>query len=463
MITIVEPKVYIDRLWGKQRIQAADTCRLMRYVMRADHEGKVLLHNAVTGQLVLLDQDEAKMVDELPLKHCAAMDQLIDGHFLVPEAFDEHQWVVKMREVLRKIDDAQSKPGIIHYTILPTTACNARCYYCCQHGVKTVSMTEQTAADLVEFIRKHSEGNKVWLRWFGGEPTLAVHRIDQICKGLRDHSIDFLSRITTNGYLLDEKLIEKMKSEWNLEQAMISMDGSEENYNKTKAFVDAQDNPYQRVLRNIGLLLDHGVSVSLRMNFDNTNYRDFSNLLEDVDRSCKDHPNRSLLQVRPHYIVPEYPDADQSFFRDSEQWYNEKIVELNDLSRGKGFFHKAYPLPSLEYKLCSAARDDAVVVLPDGSLVSCPDSLGEDQIKGNVKQGIVDREKVLSWKQLGDYERCRSCFLFPKCLAASNCKGGGRCFYRSEYIKQYQAAAINLLNAYSKSKQRREEKWKTKK
>ncbi len=452
MITIAEPKEYVNRLWGKQKVQEESAYRLMRYVLRFDHEAKVLLHNVVTGQLVLLEQDEAKLLDQFPVKYCAAMDQLIEGHYLVPEGFDEHQRVAKLREVLILMDNARAKPGIIQYTILPTTACNARCYYCYQHYLKPVVMSEQTANDVVEFIQKQCEGNKVWIRWFGGEPTLAIDRISQICKGLRDRSIEFESSITTNGYQMDEKSISTMKSEWNLEEAMISLDGSEENYNKTKAFVGVQDNPYQRVLRNVGLLLDHGVRALLRMNFNNQNYWDFSNLLEDVDKRYKEHKNRSLLEVHAHYILPDYPDADESFFANCEQWYSEKSAELDDLSREKGFFHDAYQLPSLEYKLCIAARDSTVVIMPDGSLASCPDLLGSEQVKGNVREGIVDKEKALSWKRLSDVEHCRACPLFPRCAIVSNCKGKEICYHKTAYLRQYEAAALRLLNTYSKSK-----------
>ena len=56
MRTIVEPKEFIAKLWGKQKINDTDTFRMMRYVIRDDYDGKVLLHNVVTGQLVVLDQ-----------------------------------------------------------------------------------------------------------------------------------------------------------------------------------------------------------------------------------------------------------------------------------------------------------------------------------------------------------------------------------------------------------------------
>jgi len=146
---------------------------------------------------------------------------------------------------------------------------------------------------------------------------------------------------------MDDELIKKMKNSWHLEQIMVSLDGSEANYNRTKAFTDAQDNPYRRVLRNIGLLLDQRISVSLRMNFDRSNYSDFSEVLADIESLYGINP---LLEVRPHYIIPDAHSIDAQSLREYEEWCEERIIQLNELSRNKGFFHKRYPLPSLQYQ-----------------------------------------------------------------------------------------------------------------
>lgn len=442
MRTIVEPKEHIDKLWGKQRIRSGDTYRIMRYVLRVDHDGKALLHNVVTGQLVILDEAERALLAKLPTEYGATMNQLIAGHYLVTDDYDEHQKVVQMRDILRKLADMQNSQGIVHYTILPTTACNARCYYCYQRDVRPETMSMQIADGVVSFIREHCKGNRAWIRWFGGEPTLAVHLIDHICEGLRNNSVDFSSRMTTNGYLLDEELIEKMKNAWNLEQIMISLDGSEANYNRIKAFAEVQDNPYRRVLRNVGILLDQGIPISLRMNFGRGNYSDFGELLSDVEHLFGKNP---LLEVRPHYIIPDNRAINTESLREYEQWCDEEIVNLNEMSRNKGFFHKKYPLPSMKYEPCLAASDNAVVIMPDGSLVSCPDLLGKDQVKGDIWHGITDKAKVLSWKQFGDYERCRNCLFYPKCLVALNCAGGGSCTVLNEYTKQY----TNTVRAFA--------------
>ncbi len=162
MITIAEPKEHIDKLWGKQKIREGETYRMMRYVLRVDHEDKVLLHNVVTGRLVVLDGTEAEALETLPSLYSPAMEQLVTEHYLVPENYDEHQQVLNLRNILHRFDIASASRAnsITRYTILPTTACNARCYYCYEHGIPAFTMTEQIADDTVKFITDHCGAEK---------------------------------------------------------------------------------------------------------------------------------------------------------------------------------------------------------------------------------------------------------------------------------------------------------------
>lgn len=443
MRTIVEPKERIDKLWGIQRTGDAETYRLMKYVIRVDHNGKVLLQNVITGQLVELNQAEAELLEKMPTAFSPEMEQLIKHQFIVPKDFDEHQRVVGIRKILRKLADQQEKNGINHITIFPTTACNARCYYCFEQGVKPETMTEQTANEVVEFIHKYSGGKKVWIRWFGGEPTVGANRISQICKGLRQHGIEFSSKITTNGYLLDERMAEEACSIWNLDSAMISVDGTRERYNRVKAYVNACDDPYEQVMKNIGTLLAHGVRVNLRMNFDQQNYHEFKEILEEAKKRFNSNP---LLDVYVHQINGHYQNVDSKLIEGDEKWFSEKIFELNELSKKMGLLHKKSELPKLDYRWCIAARDDAVTILPKGQLVSCPERMSPDQYKGDLIHGITNSQQICYWKQFADYERCWDCSLFPGCVKILNCAGKDRCFYKLERLNQIKELVCSLAD-----------------
>lgn len=232
MKTIVHPKPVIEQLWKKQEVCDRLPLRIMDYVLKVEYDGDVLLYNTVTGQLIALDEEEIKVMEKKSIKYSPILESLVNCHYLVSEDYDEHQMVLNLRLVLQKMNTVAKTKAITHYTILPTTACNARCYYCFERGTIPQTMSEQTANEVVEFIKNHCGGNKVQIRWFGGEPTIATHRIDQICAGLKEAGIQFSSRITSNGYLLNKDLVPKAKRDWNLEFAMISVDGTEQRYNQ---------------------------------------------------------------------------------------------------------------------------------------------------------------------------------------------------------------------------------------
>lgn len=436
MRTIVEPIEHIDKLWGKQPVDKTEVYRLMQYVLRVDHEGKVLLHNIVTGRLVILEQNEAEVLDSLPNRYCSSMDQLIGGHYLVAEGFDEHLQVKKMRNILRMYNEAKSTDDITSYTILTTTACNARCYYCFEKGVKTSTMSEQTAKDVVKFITTHCGSRKrVSITWFGGEPTLTPDRIDQICTGLHEQGIEIVSKITTNGYLLDESMIPRAQKVWNLKSVNISMDGTEERYNRIKSYVNPKHDPYQKVMENIGLLINHGIRVNLRMNFDKGNYNDFNDLVQDAVKRFGSTP---LINVSAHQINGEFHDDNNP--HGTEEWFSKKIVELNDIARDSGLYRKEVRLPSLVSLGCKAAMKSTVTITPEGKLVRCPEQFGDDQTTGSVSEGITRKDIILSWKQLIEYQRCYRCKFYPQCLKIKNCSVGDRCCYYDEYSHIYEYA-----------------------
>ena len=391
MRTVVEPKPHISKLWGQQEANPETVYRLMKYVIRVNHAGKALLHNVVTGELVVLDRSEEELLPTLPRSWTKEMEPLFRAHFLVPVDYDECRQVIRIRTVLRKFNDARQKPGIVSYTILPTTACNARCYYCFEQGIKTETMTEETANEVVAFIKRNCNGNDVFLDWFGGEPTVAANRIDQICLGLQKEGIRYSSKITTNGYLFDERMVDRAKNIWNLRSAGISLDGTAETYNRTKRYVCADEKPFDRVLRNIGLLAKAQIYVSVRMNYDLANYTEFADLVAKFKDRFGTDP---MIHLSVHPVNEEHVDADGRLLHGTEEWFNEKTLELNNLARVAGLYKKSYALPSLNTAECNASSRSAITITPSGNFVRCSEKLSPSEVTGNLEDGETNPQKV---------------------------------------------------------------------
>lgn len=446
MITIVESQERVAKLWGKQAIKPEETYRLMKYVLRVEHEGYTALHNVMTGQLILLNDEEIRLLDALPAKYSPEMDALAADHYLVPEGYDEYKQLKSLRTILRKLEPPAK--AITHYTILPTTACNARCYYCFEQGSKIVTMTEQTAEETVRFIAEHcGEEKKVRITWFGGEPTVAANRIDQICHGLQREGIAYTTGLMyTNGYLFDEEMADKARDLWHVQNVQIVIDGNEALYNRIKNYVNPKDNPYQRVMRNIGLLLDREIGVSVRMNVDKINHDSFEVVAKELINRFPDRKNL-IFWATP--VIGDYSGGDSEKAHADEEWLHKRVAELNDVAMLHGLSLPQKALSSLQVWGCMADNDGSITIAADGTLVECCEHFEEIDAVGDLARGLIDNDQIAAWHKIADADFCKDCAFAPQCVKLVKCSGAGRCSQQErnrKYIRNIQEVCFRILN-----------------
>ena len=414
MKTILPAKEEIAQLWGSPKPQ--DTkYRLMKYLIRVEVDDGILLHNCVTRQMVLLTHEEAAILSKLPVKPLEPMQELINGHFLVPDGFDEYRSVNQ----LRKIFQSRSADEVInHYVILPTTFCNAHCFYCYESDYPRVHMSEETGRKLIEFIDKHCQEKTVKLDWFGGEPLVGIQRIDQICQGLKDRGISFVSSMISNGYLFDETIVERAVDLWKLDHIQITLDGTEQVYNQVKAYANVRDNPFRRVLRNIDLLTANKVKVAIRLNLGFHNKEDIAVLIEDLGRrfAGNEYVSVYLNKLFNHqgYEPVHHSQDDMIELLEIIDEFTDRLKELNVSTSGQA-------IPSLRSGQCMADDPHAIEIQPDGGFCRCEHEDVNDSY-GSIDRGIIKPEKVMKWKETierSDY--CPECCVFPFCYMLKRC------------------------------------------
>ena len=390
----------------------------MRYVLRADYAGKVLLHNVVTGQLVVLEQEEAEALERLPVSYIPAFEQLVAGHYLVPKDYDEYKSVNQLRMIYQMQKKRSTGDAINHYIILPTTFCNARCFYCYESDYPRVQMTEETASKLVDYIEKHRESKDITIQWFGGEPLVGLQRIDQISQGLRDRGIKFTSSMISNGFLFDDNIIDRSISLWNLERVQITLDGTEETYNRVKAYVNAQDNPFQRVLKNIDKLSENSIRVNIRLNIDKYNKDDISILIDELGERYSGNKYVSVY-LNMLFNNTGYEPIQHSY--DDIISITELIAEYNERLRGYRLAIEDNSVPYLKSNQCMADNPHTVMIQPDGSFCRCEHENVLDSY-GNLDEGILYPQKLEDWHESKDQSpRCHECNLYPVCYHLRNC------------------------------------------
>ena len=414
MKTIVPAKENIAKLWGHPKPKDT-TYRLMKYLLKVEVNEGTLLHNVVTGQLILLTPDEMAQLSHLPNKPCDFIEELVENHFLVPEEYDEYKSVKQLRMIYRA---RSTGDAINHYVILPTTFCNAHCFYCYESDYPHIHMTEETAHKVVDYIAKNHEGKHVSIHWFGGEPLVGIARIDQISRELQERGIKFGSTMTSNGYLFDADIIQRSVDNWHLERVQITLDGTEATYNRVKAYSNVTDNPFVRVLHNIDELSAKKVHVNIRLNVDFYNKDDIRELIEIIG---KHYSGKKYVSVYLNMLFSGTGYEPIEHTQDDIILLLKIIADYTARLRELGLSYESRKLPSLEISQCMADNQHSVLIQPDGSFCRCEHETVSDSY-GNIDVGIVDSSRLAKWKEsIEKSESCSQCCIYPYCYHLKNC------------------------------------------
>ena len=409
MEQILKANEAIIGILGKEKA-AASGYRMLHYCISTEVEEGILLFNLLTREMLLLTREEFANAIESPY--------LRKHWFVVPEETDEKKLVGLARWIQNTIDRPS---GIItSYTILTTTDCNARCFYCYELGRSRIPMSEETALKTAEFIRDNCGGKPVRLNWFGGEPLYNSKVIDLICDRLRELGIEYRSFMISNGYLFDDALVEKAVKEWNLKRVQITLDGTEEVYNRCKAFIYQEGSAYQVVTGNIERLLNKDITVSVRMNMDFHNAADLMVLIEEL---AQRFGNSKKFYAYSHLIFDEKTPWDQRY--SLEKWTELYELRTTLEYRLKELGINSPKITRLTHKLpvshCMADDSSTIVVTPDGGLGRC-EHFSESDLIGHLDSPERDKAMIDSFRQRCDeIPECDNCFYYPECIRLKKC------------------------------------------
>lgn len=395
----------------KAIIENSIESRKMKYCYSYKIDSGWLVLNGITQVLLFMDENEYNDFFET--------DFAKETFFSVPLDIDEMSVVKEIRKSINK-SLYQERKAPTKYTIFTTTACNARCSYCFEKGIEFVSMNDEIAKQVSQYIVERCDGinEDINIHWFGGEPLLNSNIIDKICSDLEKANLQFHSTMTSNGLLIDQYSKEVLLNKWKLNQIQITLDGTREIYNATKKYVVHEDDAYEHVIQNIKMLLDLGIAVEIRLNISTTNGE---NLLKLIDELYQEIGNHDCLSV---YCCSLLERDDNNVYRRTEE--DNKLLEAYEIKIQKrmfelGFF-KERLRPILWTRRCSAERESEITIMPDGSLGICALYYSENRI-GHINNPEINRLIVDSFKEhFDDLEECFNCDLYPQCLRIKKCK-----------------------------------------
>lgn len=409
----------VQKILGKQGTDAGRSYRISTHCMRIEQPEGLLLYHTLTGEVLLLAPGEAALLEKLPGPLPPALAELAARRFLVPEEADDMAVADQVRQIAEHF--TKKETALTAYRIFTTMECNARCFYCYEGRWEKSTMTEQTALDTARYIAAHCGGKPVHLHWFGGEPLVNKKAIDVITEFLQRQGLPFRSTMTSNGYLFDHALVQRAKSVWNLQVVQITLDGTEAVYNKRKAYVHPEGSPYQRVLRNIDLLLETGIAVNVRLNMDEDNERDLYELADELAERFGKRPGFGvhLLEIQGNNAENELPSRGEEVRRS----YPEKLRSLRAYVEKKGIPARVSLNRGVIIHACRADSDSCTTVMPDGRLGRC-DCCEDGGIWGSIYADERDEEALRQWRErLPAEEVCRTCAVYPQCIRLKKCPG----------------------------------------
>lgn len=422
-----------------KRVRKKGSCtRMLQYCVETPVEEGVLLFNLLTRELILLTEEEYR--DRLA-------DAYLQAHwFVVPEDAQDKEYAELVKWVISS--QKPTSDAITGYTIFTTTDCNARCFYCFERGRSRVPMSEETARKTVRYIKDHCRGEAVKLAWFGGEPLVNHKVIGIICEGLRREGVEFTSTMTSNGILFDEALVQTAAAEWNLKQVQITLDGTEDIYNRVKAYVGQEGSAYRKVLENMKLLLDASVKISVRLNMELYNAED---LLMLVDELAREFAGRKGLSVYAHHIYQD--EKAMADIHSEEGWAlrHEAMCRLQERIEAHGLGVKTTIRKKVKRNRCMADSGSAVTILPGGEIGLC-EGYSESEWIGHLDRAEVDAAVVAAWKEsVPEETACRTCFYYPDCFRLKKCNRDSVCFpqQRQEYLLETRQ---RMRNTYQRRK-----------
>lgn len=372
--------------------------KISSYNFVAESVENSLLFNSRTGNSVVINNDLSKRLSQLDLTD-SELGNLKSLGFVIDDSFDEFQAIQSIARN-NTLNSTMKK-----YRILTTTGCNAKCFYCYEKGLKALTMTEDTALDVAKFIVAHAnENDDVRVEWFGGEPLLNTRAIDVITQYVLNNlpaGCSYKAGIISNASVIDDEIIQKMIGKWKSKRIQITIDGVGENYVRVKQL---GSNSFDHLVDNIKKLLDNGIMVDIRMNFNSDNLSD----VEDVARYFSTATFKGRLKV---YAAKIFSSETKRGYFDLEK----ESIFVEEILHKYGLKEKGDILPRVFRTGCMATYPGFFTIDPMGRVFKCDRRLLDKNSVATVTK--YDDNLILNheWNHMTVAEKCKHCKLYPLC------------------------------------------------
>lgn len=390
-------------------------------VTKADTEGdEVLCYNTKTTALIALDKFTYDRIFK-KMEFCGdELKQLKKMGFILDDDFDEIKDIERKRQEFLASEDQA-------LTIITTTDCNARCYYCFEAGIKRYSMTRETADALVDFCKKNFRKKELRLSWFGGEPLMNFDIITYLTERFLSCGYTIRGHITTNGSLLRQEIIEYCLGKYEHFSCQITIDDLYDDYWAVKRYVDLpKEKAFNTVIQNVILLLQNDVETAVRINFKASKFDHAKAVFQELNALLSKYNKNGKLYI---YFAPLNISDTNEIISDFHCSYTHPYLQMVETQNGAGYFVDEQRFMSSINKMaayglmptcgsCGMTNKNKFAVDADGSLYKCHRLVGRKEFCcGNVSDGIDEENWCYRYYRSSKISdpHCANCNILPVC------------------------------------------------
>jgi len=289
------------------------TRRLLTYPLP---DGRWLLINTLSGAIDIIAPAVAEALKQLLQNERVSLDPAIEtrlrerGYLFDNPAHEDRRFQELFSTMMER-----RKREPVQFAICPTYSCNLRCTYCFEGDLTAGPLRAMSPEQVrnafvaIETIRRERHpGANAHLILFGGEPLM---RPVKPCVALILQEAElrgFGVGVVTNGVQIEDFLDLLLPKKRLIRQIQVTIDGPQEVHDRRRPFKSGRGS-FSRIVRNVEVLLQEGLPITIRINVDRENISSLPNLmayLEDCGWTL--YPNFSC------YIFPvtAYTDSNQT-------------------------------------------------------------------------------------------------------------------------------------------------------
>ena len=379
--------------------------KLSKYnIVRRLESGNYFVFNSFSSATLIINQEDFDDFQNLNANNSFFQDWK-NNLLIISDTVDEEEILEKERQ--HAIYECKKQI----FTIIPTSRCNARCFYCFEEKSTQRTMSLSSAQSVVSIIKSNINGqNELHIHWFGGEPLLNTQCIDYITTELRsiceEKNIKYTSSFVTNGSLITPDILKKMNTVWNTISVQVSLDGTRFEYEKRKNYCSKKYS-FDLILKNLQMLSCGNFNKSIRINFDKKNFHD---CLELVDLLCEKIDRIENFHI---YFAELYGNSLSDGLISEREINNYFDIIYNKLIDKKLIRNIKYFMCGHSSRHCQSDGFFNYVIDTDGQLYKCVHDMREPLL--DVLGTELTKKETVIWTNTKTPTMCKECRLLPIC------------------------------------------------